>query len=146
MNVLEQKILVALTKDPTKSNAAIAKNYRGATAGLVASIRSHSATPDPVLFGARANEAPQAPQSSGIALRGMRVLSRRPAESAAKFIKRLPKGRGFDPKALSHDWGMSEETIRRHARDLNCLKFVEISDDEWAALVMNPETAQTYSL
>jgi hypothetical protein len=142
MNVLEQKIISAIARCPGKSNAAIAKNYRGATAGLVASLRGSSA-PDPVLFGARVNEAPQA---SGIALRGMRVLSRRPAESAAKFIKRLPKGRGFDPKALSHDWGMSEETIRRHARDLNCLKFVEISDDEWAALVMNPETAQTYSL
>lgn len=142
MNVLEQKIREAITRNPGKGNAAIAKNYRGATAGLVASLRE-SSPPDPVLFGARVNEAPQ---GSGIALRGMRVLSRRPAESAAKFIKRLPKGRGFDPKTLSHDWGMSEETIRRHARDLNCLKYVEISDDEWAALVMNPETAQTYSL
>jgi len=92
-------------------------------------------------------EASSAPSTgSGITLRGMRVLSRRPAESAAKFIKRLPKGRGFDPKDLARDWGMSEETIRRHARDMSCLKFVEVSEDEWVPLIMNPETAQDYTL
>lgn len=142
MNVLEQKILAAIASNPSKSNAAIAKNYRGATAGLVESLRVSSGK----LPQMAAKEASEPAQGSGIALRGMRVLSRRPADSAAKFIKRLPKGRGFDPKVLSREWGMSEETIRRHAREMGCLKYVEVSDDEWNALVMNPETAKTYTL
>jgi hypothetical protein len=78
-------------------------------------------------------------------LTNLRVLSRKPAESAAKFIKRLPKGRGFCPKDLSQEWGMSEDTIKRHAKDMNCLKFVEISEDEWKSLIMSPETAATYN-
>jgi hypothetical protein len=142
MNVLEQKIVSAIARSPGKSNASIAKNYRGATAGLVESLRS----PCQSVGVSVSNTPPDPTQVSGIALRGMRVLSRRPADSAAKFIKRLPKGRGFDPKALSHEWGMSEETIRRHARDMSCMKYVEIADDEWVSLIMNPETANSYAL
>jgi hypothetical protein len=41
---------------------------------------------------------------------------------------------------------MSEETIRRHARDMGCIKFVEVSEDEWVPLIMNPETAAKYDL
>lgn len=142
MNELEQKILAAIARNPGKSNAAIAKNYRGATNSLVAALRG-GAGPTPVTV---TQSAPEGSQGPGIALRGMRVLSRRPADSAAKFIKRIPRGRGFDPKDLSREWGMSEETIRRHARDLNCLKYVEVAEDEWVALVMSPETAKSYTL
>lgn len=41
---------------------------------------------------------------------------------------------------------MSEETIRKHAREMGCLKYVEVSEDEWIALIMNPETAEKYIL
>jgi len=41
---------------------------------------------------------------------------------------------------------MSEETIRKHARDLGCLKFVEVEPDEWKAMIMNPDTAKNYHL
>ena len=142
MNELEQRIAASIARNPNRTNAKIADCVRGSTAALVARVR-----------GRMENVSIDSPETataasvgSGIPLRGMRVLARRPAESAAKHIKRLPKGRGFDPKALSHEWGMSEETIRRHARDLNCLKYVEVEEDEWAPLVMNPETAQQYTL
>jgi len=83
-------------------------------------------------------------QDQGLLLSKLRVLPRRPAESAAKYIKRLPLGRGFDIKKLSQDWGMGEDTIRRHAKDLCCLKYVEVEPDEWLPVVMNPETAKQY--
>lgn len=73
-----------------------------------------------------------------------RVTSHRPVETAAKFIKRLPLGRGFNPKELSSEWGMSEETIKKYARDMSCLKWVEVSEDEWVQMVMSPETAAQY--
>lgn len=80
----------------------------------------------------------------GLVLTNRNVLPRRPPESAAKFIKRLPANRGFNLKDLSRQWGMSEETIKRHSKDLGCLKYVEVADDEWVAMVMSPETAARY--
>ena len=83
-------------------------------------------------------------QDQGLLLSKLRVLPRRPAESAAKYIKRLPLGRGFDVRKLAQEWGMGEDTIRRHAKDLGCLKYVETEPDEWVPVVMNPETAKQY--
>ena len=77
-------------------------------------------------------------------LKGLRVLVRKPNDSAAKFIKRLPAGVGFTISELSAEWGMSEETIRRHASGLGCLRYVETSEDNWTQLVLSPETANHY--
>ena len=82
--------------------------------------------------------------SQGIDLKKLKVLPRKPSESAAKFIRRLPLGRGFMVKTLSADWGMGEDSIRRHAKELGCLKYVEVEPDEWTPVVMNPETAKQY--
>ena len=107
--------------------------------GEVAAVRAtqHRATP------ARASEKPTPPVSGGVELKGLRVLPRKPADSAAGFIKRLPLGRGFEPRVLAAEWGMSEDTIRRHAKELKCLKFVEVND-EWLPMVMHPDTAGRY--
>lgn len=131
---LHQKIEASILRYPTRGNAAIAKNHKGANATMVEEVRLSMGVP------------PISQVEGGVSLTGMRVLSRRPVDSAAKFIKRLPEGRGFDPKELAKDWGMSEETIRKHARDLGCLKYVEVSEDEWTPLVMNPETSRNYTI
>lgn len=131
---LHQKIEASILRYPTRGNAAIAKNHKGANATMVEEVRLSMGVP------------PISQMEGGVSLTGMRVLSRRPVDSAAKFIKRLPEGRGFDPKDLAKDWGMSEETIRKHARDLGCLKYVEVSEDEWIPLVMNPETSRNYTI
>jgi hypothetical protein len=142
MTTKQQKIAEALRLHPEKSNWAISRNMNGVNAGDVQAIRDSLAT------GEAPSPTPATVQSTGgsYSLQGRRVVPRRPAENAAKYIKRLPKGRGFDPKKLSQEWGMSEETIRKHARDMNCLKYVEVSEDEWVALVLNPETAKQYSI
>jgi hypothetical protein len=142
MNQLNERIAASIRRNPTATNCKIANNFKNVSAATVAAVREKMGN----LPAATKKTSPEAPQGSGIALRGMRVLSRRPAESAAKFIKRLPTGRGFDLKDLSNEWGMSEETIRKHARDLNCIKYVEVEPDEWVQLVMSPETAKTYTL
>lgn len=126
----QERILRALARDPSKSDRLIAKNTR-ATAGEVAALRS--GTP-----------AEPKPPQGGIPLSKLRVLPRKPADSAAVHIRKLPTGRGFDPRELADQWGMSEDTVRRHAKDLKCLKFVEVSQDEWVALIMNPLTAANY--
>ena len=134
MKTLNERIRESLQRNPSHTDYQIAKNIRGASIALVKSLRESEGPveADPVV--------------KGIPLSKHRVLSRRPAESAAKFIKRLPHGRGFLPAELSREWGMSEETIRKHARDLGCLKFVEVTEDEWVQMIMNPETATNYNL
>ena len=84
------------------------------------------------------------PLEAGVKLAGKRVLSRRPVETAAKHIKRLEPNKGFDPAQLSTEWGIGEETIRRYAREMGCLKFVEVEEDEWKQLVLSPETAKNF--
>lgn len=127
----KERILKSIRRNPTYPDHRIAKNL-GLRVAEVAAVRGELAKPS--------NEA----QSGGLPLVGLRVLPRKPAESASKFIRRLPEGRGFDIRALSKEWGIGEDTIRRHAKDLGCLKYVEVEPDEWVAVVMNPETAKSY--
>lgn len=132
------RILASIAKNPDAPNLRIAKNL-GLRVDEVAAVRSLPAHPASKAATAKAS----AVASDGVELKGLRVLPRKPADSAAGFIKRLPVGRGYEPRVLAAEWGISEETIRRHAKDLKCLKFVEIND-EWLPMVMHPETAGRY--
>lgn len=132
------RILASIAKNPDAPNFRIAKNL-GLRVDEVAAVRSLPARTASKATTAKAS----AVTSDGVELKGLRVLPRKPADSAAGFIKRLPVGRGYEPRVLAAEWGISEETIRRHAKDLKCLKFVEIND-EWLPMVMHPETAGRY--
>lgn len=125
-----ERIKNSISRNPSAPNHQIAKNL-GIRADEVARVRES--------IGDTASQ-----QDQGLILSKLRVLPRRPAESAAKYIKRLPLGRGFDIKKLAQEWGMGEDTIRRHAKDLSCLKYVEVEPDEWVPVIMNPETAKQY--
>lgn len=142
MTPKQQKIAEALQRHPEKSNWAIGRNMHKVNSADVQTVR------DALVTGEALTLTPTTVQSTcgSYNLQGKRVLPRRPAENAAKYIKRLANGRGFDPKKLSQEWGMSEETIRKHAREMGCLKYVEVSEDEWIALIMNPETSEKYAL
>lgn len=125
------RIKASIAKNPTAPDYRIAKNLN-VRVGEVAAVR---ATTTPEEFSG---------VSTGVNLKGLKVLPRKPAESASKFIRRLAMGRGFDIRELSKEWGIGEDTIRRHAKDMGCLKYVEIETDEWIPVVMNPETAKQY--
>jgi len=141
---LEQKVLKCIAAHPDYTDHQIARNCR--TNKLqVAHIRSKASTPHATPSSSTPITSDEALLTGGLVLGRCRVLSRKPSDSASKFIKRLPTGRGFDVRTLSKEWGMSEDTIKRHAKDLGCFKFVEVSDDEWIPMVMNPETANKYN-
>jgi hypothetical protein len=145
----EERIKAALERMPEATNGRIAKNLN-VTVGEIEWVRAAmgSIKAEPDLTKQLEINLSQPPKKAdaptGVILTNKRVLSRRPAESAAKFIKRLPLGRGFSVSDLRVKWGMSEETIRRYAREMGCLKFVEVTEDEWQQLVMSPETAVNY--
>lgn len=133
METLAYRIAEAIRRDPSKTDREIAKNIRGSSTGEVRGVRaslSGGKEPNP---------------SGGIKLLGKRVLMKKPPESVAKFIRRLPKNQGFDPSELSRDWGIGRETIRRHARELDCLRYVEVEQDDWKELVLHPETAAKFT-
>ena len=125
-----ERIKSSISRNPSAPNHQIAKNL-GIRSDDVARVRES--------MGEATGQ-----QDQGLVLSKLRVLPRRPAESAAKYIKRLPLGRGFDIRKLAQEWGMGEDTIRRHAKDLGCLKYVEVEPDEWVPVIMNPETAKQY--
>lgn len=134
MNTLEKRLQAAIRKYPSKSDYEISRNYRGSSSSMVAALRT--------TMGEQfvSEDVPK-----GFFLSNLNVSSRKPSESAAKFIKRLPSNRGFMISQVAKEWGMSEETIKRHAKELGCFKYVELSEDEWVPLIMNPETAAQYS-
>jgi hypothetical protein len=137
---IEDRIRAAILRFPHYRNSKITANLNNAcSAADVQRVR------DSMAGVAMALPLPEPPSSvQGISLKSRRVTSHRPVETAAKYIKRLPQGRGFNPKDLSTEWGMSEETIKKYARDMGCLKWVEVSEDEWVQMVMSPETAAQY--
>jgi hypothetical protein len=134
---IEDRIRAAILRFPHYRNSKITANLNNCcSAADVQRVRDSMADVAPT---------PESPSSAhGISLKSRRVTSHRPVETAAKYIKRLPQGRGFNPKDLSAEWGMSEETIKKYARDMGCLKWVEVSEDEWVQMVMSPETAAQY--
>jgi hypothetical protein len=135
---LQDRIEKSIRRNPSHTDFQIAKNLR-TTVAQVAAVRKGSksaATPN-------ATDS-SAPLGGGVPLSSKRVLPRKPPESAAKFIKRLPKNRGFSPSELAMQWGMAENTLSRHAKDLGCYKFVEVSEDEWVPMIMHPDTAAQY--
>lgn len=125
------RIKASIAKNPAAPDHRIAKNLKMRVSD-VAAVRT-SMSPEEASSGL-----------GGVSLRGLKVLPRKPAESASKFIRRLTPGRGFDIRQLSKEWGIGEDTIRRHAKDMGCLKYVEVETDEWLPVIMNPETAKQY--
>lgn len=137
---MEQRIEAAIIKRPHAANISIAKNIFGrcrvADVQRVRDLMSGIAKP----LEETATLTPQ----GGIQLNRLRVTAQRPAETAALRIQRLPPGQGFEPKNLALEWGSSEDNIRKHAKDMKCLKYAEISAGNWVQLVMSPETAAKY--
>ena len=131
-----ERIRAAILRNPAKPNRAIAKSLSKVLSSEVEQVRQE--------LGGTPQSEPEATGLSGVVLTQKRVLARRPAESAAKYIKRLPNNKGFHPSDLAREWGMAEETIKKHARDMGCIKFVEVTEDEWKPLIMAPETAARY--
>lgn len=139
---INERVAASIRRHPGHSNCEIARNFKGLRSADVQAIRETMSNADPT----QAVEDPAPFKVAGISLANRSVLSRRPAESAAKYIRKLPNGKAYAPSDLSKAWGMSEETIRKHARDLGCLKFVEVEPDEWKPMIMNPDTAKNYHL
>lgn len=73
--------------------------------------------------------------TGGISLDGVRVSNDKPQSN----LFSLKRGLAYPVIELAKQWRVSPETIRKHARRFEALKYVEVNG-EWVACVINPET------
>jgi hypothetical protein len=80
----------------------------------------------------------------GISLVGdVRVSDHKPNDSIKRMLYGLKRGMAFPVEQMAAQWGVSSENIRKKARELECLKYVEVSPaDGWVHCVMHPDTAE----
>jgi hypothetical protein len=50
----------------------------------------------------------------------------------------------FSLRDAASEWGISEDTLRKHARDADCFRYVETAAETWEPCIMHPDTAKGY--
>lgn len=73
-----------------------------------------------------------------------RVLGKRPQQTLRAKFYGLKRGQAFRVKDIGQAWGVSAETVQRHAADLECYRYVETGPEQWEPCVMHPDTAKQY--
>ena len=98
----------------------------------------------PIVFEKSPLETSPAP-AFGIPLRNVRVAERRPSDCGMRRqLYSLKKATGFPVEELAEKWGVSQETLRKHAKRLDCLLFVEAEPGDWKHCILHPDTAEAY--
>jgi predicted DNA binding protein len=87
----------------------------------------------------KSGEAPPTDALKAIDLTNRRVSDKRPPTTVKAKLYGLKKGRGYPITEAARDWGVSVENLRRHARDLDAVFFVEASPEEWVEVVTYPK-------
>jgi hypothetical protein len=65
----------------------------------------------------------------------------KPQEGLKARLYRLKKNTGYPLEDLAREWVVSPETLRRDAKRLDALLYVESSPGEWIQCVVHPDTA-----
>jgi molybdenum-dependent DNA-binding transcriptional regulator ModE len=73
-----------------------------------------------------------------------RVSAKKPATTIRARFHTLKRGMAYPEKDLAAEWLVSAETLRRHAQDAGCFRYIEVGSDRWEACVMHPDTAKKY--
>ena len=132
----QQRIIAAIQRNPGESNRQIAKRINRATSAEVQAARD-----------ALGDAAPKSPSDEveAIPIGQKRVMPQKPQGSdCRRRIREIRQGVCHRVPAFAAFLGISEETLRKHAKALSCLKWVEMAPDIFEEAVMNPETAKQY--
>jgi hypothetical protein len=74
-------------------------------------------------------------------LSSVRVATVRPREGLKPKLFRLKRNTGYPLEELAEEWGVSAETLRRDAKRLDAILYVETSPGEWQQCVVHPDTS-----
>jgi hypothetical protein len=73
-----------------------------------------------------------------------RVSSKRPASTIRGRLYDLKRGMAFLEVDVAREWVISAGTLRKHAQDADCFRYVEVASEKWEPCVMHPDTAKLY--
>lgn len=73
-----------------------------------------------------------------------RVAARRPAVTIRARLYTLRRGQAFRELDLAKAWGVSTDTVRKHAQDADCFRYVDLGNESWEPCIMHPDTAKAY--
>jgi hypothetical protein len=89
-------------------------------------------------FGSAATPAAASP-GKAVDLTKVRTASKKPLESVKSKLYQLPRGKGFPLADAAREWGVSAETLRRHAKDVGAFVYAEVAPEQWVEVVKHPD-------
>ncbi len=130
---IEDRVKKCLAKHPEWDSKRVAKSA-GAPLAMVGDMRNGESPQ------AEPKAANSTPPSGGFSLRGVLLLSKKPADCMKARLYGLRRGMGYKIEDLSKQWGVSTDTLRKHAKDHHALVYVEATPGEFVACIVHPET------
>jgi len=73
-----------------------------------------------------------------------RVSIKRPASTIRARLYDLKRGVAYYEAEVAREWVISPGTLRKHALDADCFRYIEVSPEKWEPCVMHPDTAKRY--
>jgi hypothetical protein len=73
-----------------------------------------------------------------------RCASKKPSTTVRARFYSLKRGMAYKLVDVAREWVLSEETVKRHAQDADCFRYVEMGKETWEPCVMHPDTAKNY--
>ena len=134
-----ERIREAIERRPSAPDYIIAKSLQGkirvAEVAAVRASMAGTAKPEPSTGG---------PQPIQIGNRQVRPV--KPQGSDAKRqLREIPRGSAYRVSDFAEKLGVSEDTLKKHARSMHCLRWVETAPDHWIECVLNPDDAKRYN-
>jgi len=148
---LTARIKKCLQRHPEWENRRVAKST-GATFGEIEAVRRGTSPAPPRAEPAFAPPPPAAslsihpPKVKAIPLSCVHLLSKKPVDLMKGRLYGLERGMGYPAADLARAWGVSEETLKYHAKNHKALAYVEATPGEYVPIVVHPETPKGDSL
>lgn len=83
-------------------------------------------------------------KKGGIALNKENVFKERPQDQSKRRFYSLEEGKGYPIDELAKDWGVGIDTIKKHARRWDALRYVEVTPGDYVPCVLHPNTAKRF--
>jgi transposase-like protein len=90
-----------------------------------------------------AKEPKVQPEASGFGkafdLTKLRTATKKPVESVKSKLYQLPRGKGYPLADAAREWGVNQDTLRRHAKDIGAFLYAEVAPEQWVEVVTYPQ-------
>jgi len=74
----------------------------------------------------------------GLEIGGLRMARKKPADSIKSRLYTLEQGKGYPIDEAAREWGVSVETLRKHAKEVDAVMFVELTPENWIQMLIYP--------